>query len=99
MVVRPNPFGLWDRQIEREIIRGSYQIYYQWRENNPNGNAIHDPNTLRERLLAYRARANIHSTGLPLDHPTNTSDLNHIRQYNSFLANNNPPFLNENVPL
>jgi len=99
IVVRPNPFGLWDRQIERDILRGSYQIYDQWRESNPNGNAIHNPNTLRERLLAYRARANIHSRGLPIDDPTNTSDLNYVRQYNSFLANNNPPFLNENVPL
>jgi len=68
-------------------------------QSNPNGNAIHDPNSLRERLLAYRARANIHSSGLPLDHPENSSNLNIIRQYNSFLANNNPPFLNENVPL
>lgn len=94
-----NPFGLWNRDVERDILRRSYDMHRQWLENNPGGNAIHTPNTIRERLLAYRARAQIHSRGLPLDHSTNAQDVSYIRQYNSFIVNNNPPIFNDTVPL
>lgn len=94
-----DPFGVWNREIEIRNLRNSYGALANWRISHPNENPVHNHSTLRERLCAYRARATIHSSGLPINDPANASHLNYIQYYNNFLANNNPPFLNESVPL
>lgn len=69
--------------MEREILRGSYDYRTAWMNRNPGVNAIHTPNTLRERLLAYRARASLHTENIPVSSPDYIANRDIINTYNA----------------
>lgn len=94
---RANPYGPWDRAVEREILRASYNDLDAFRRQNPGVDPVHNPNSLRERLLAYRARANIHRGNFSTGSQEYNNNMSTINSYNNFLTASRPPFLNERV--